>query len=81
MSASSDYQRLRAHLAFLSMTAAAEALPGLLDQAAKSFHSSAPVGPNRSGSTTCAWCRAASRWPREVPMASSLLVIRPMSSR
>ena len=31
----SDYQRLRAHLAFLRMTAAAEALPGLLDQAAK----------------------------------------------
>jgi len=35
MSASSDYQKLRAHLAFLRMTAAAEALPGLLEQAAK----------------------------------------------
>jgi DNA replication protein DnaC len=29
----SDYQRLRAHLAFLRMTAAAEALPGLLEEA------------------------------------------------
>jgi DNA replication protein DnaC len=36
MSESSDYQRLRAHLAFLRMTAAAEALPGLLDEAVKS---------------------------------------------
>ena len=36
MSAGSDYQRLRAHLAFLRMGAAAEALPGLLDEAAKS---------------------------------------------
>jgi DNA replication protein DnaC len=35
MSAASDYQRLRAHLAFLRMGAAAEALPGLLDQATK----------------------------------------------
>jgi len=35
VSASSDYQKLRAHLAFLRMTAAAEALPGLLEQAAK----------------------------------------------
>ena len=35
MSAGSDYQRLRAHLAFLRMTAAAEALPGLLDEAIK----------------------------------------------
>ena len=35
ISAGSDYQRLRAHLAFLKMTAAAEALPGLLDEAAK----------------------------------------------
>ena len=35
MSAASNYQRLRAHLAFLRMTAAAEALPGMLDQAAK----------------------------------------------
>ena len=35
MTAGSDYQRLRAHLAFLRMTAAAEALPGLLDEAAK----------------------------------------------
>ena len=34
MSAGSDYQRLRAHLAFLRMGAAAEALPGLLDEAA-----------------------------------------------
>jgi DNA replication protein DnaC len=33
MSAGSDYQKLRAHLAFLRMTAAAEALPGLLDEA------------------------------------------------
>ena len=33
MSAGSDYQRLLAHLAFLRMTAAAEALPGLLDEA------------------------------------------------
>ena len=33
MSAESDYQRLRAHLAFLRLTAAAEALPGLLDEA------------------------------------------------
>jgi DNA replication protein DnaC len=33
MSAGSDYQRLRAHLAFLRMTAAAEALPALLDEA------------------------------------------------
>ena len=35
MSAASDYQRLRSHLAFLRMTAAAEALPALLDEAAK----------------------------------------------
>ena len=35
MTAGSDYQRLRAHLGFLRMTAAAEALPGLLDEAAK----------------------------------------------
>src|SRR4051812_5668782 len=35
MSAGSDYQRLRAHLAFLRMSAAAEALPALLDEAAK----------------------------------------------
>jgi len=35
MSAASDYQRLRSHLAFLRMTAAAEALPGLLEEAAK----------------------------------------------
>ena len=35
MSSSSDYQKLRAHLAFLRMTAAAEALPGLLDEATK----------------------------------------------
>ena len=33
MSAGSDYQRLRSHLAFLRMTAAAEALPGLIDEA------------------------------------------------
>lgn len=33
MSEQSDYQRLRAHLAFLRMSAAAEALPGLLDEA------------------------------------------------
>jgi DNA replication protein DnaC len=35
MSAASDYQRLRSHLAFLRMTAAAEALPGLLEEAGK----------------------------------------------
>ena len=35
MNASSDYQKLRAHLAFLRMTAAAEALPALLEHAAK----------------------------------------------
>jgi hypothetical protein len=35
MNAPSDYQKLRAHLAFLRMTAAAEALPALLEQAAK----------------------------------------------
>ena len=41
MSAGSDHQRLRAHLAFLRMTAAAEALPALLDEAtgAKLSHS------------------------------------------
>jgi DNA replication protein DnaC len=41
MSAGSDYQRLRAHLAFLRMAAAAEALPGLLEEArrAKLSHS------------------------------------------
>lgn len=33
MTERSDYQVLRAHLAFLQMTAAAEALPGLLDEA------------------------------------------------
>lgn len=33
MSAGSDYQRLRSHLAFLRMSAAAEALPGLLEEA------------------------------------------------
>ncbi len=33
MSTGSDYQRLRAHLAFLRMGAAAEALPGLLEEA------------------------------------------------
>jgi DNA replication protein DnaC len=35
MSAGSDYQKLRAHLAFLRMTAAAEALPALLEEAAR----------------------------------------------
>ena len=35
MNASSDYQKLRAHLAFLRMTAAAEALPGELEHAAR----------------------------------------------
>jgi DNA replication protein DnaC len=35
MSGTSDYQRLRSHLAFLRMTAAAEALPALLDEATK----------------------------------------------
>jgi len=35
MTGQSDYQRLRAHLAFLSMSAAAEALPGLLEEATK----------------------------------------------
>jgi len=41
MSAGSDYQRLRSHLAFLRMGAAAEALPGLLEEArtAKWSHS------------------------------------------
>jgi integrase len=33
MSKSSEYQRLRAHLAFLRLSAAAEALPGMLDTA------------------------------------------------
>ena len=33
VNASSDYQKLRAHLAFLRMTAAAEALPGELEHA------------------------------------------------
>ena len=40
MSAGSDYQKLRAHLAFLRMTAAAEALPALLEEAAKNKLSS-----------------------------------------
>jgi DNA replication protein DnaC len=35
MTDSSEYQRLRAHLAFLRMGAAAEALPALLDEAIK----------------------------------------------
>jgi DNA replication protein DnaC len=35
MTGSSDYQKLRAHLAFLRMTAAAEALPAELDHAVK----------------------------------------------
>jgi DNA replication protein DnaC len=35
MTANSDYQRLRAHLAFLRMAAAAEVLPGLLEEATK----------------------------------------------
>jgi DNA replication protein DnaC len=35
VSANSDYQKLRSHLAFLRMAAAAEALPGLLEQATK----------------------------------------------
>ncbi|MHB8342223.1 MAG: IS21-like element helper ATPase IstB [Mycobacteriales bacterium] len=35
MSAGSDYQKLRAHLAYLRMSAAAEALPALLDEASK----------------------------------------------
>ncbi len=35
MNEGSDYQRLRAHLAFLRMGAAAEALPALLDEAVK----------------------------------------------
>ncbi len=35
MTGHSDYQRLRSHLAFLRMGAAAEALPGLLDEAIK----------------------------------------------
>ncbi len=33
MTEGSEYQKLRSHLAFLRMTAAAEALPGELDQA------------------------------------------------
>lgn len=33
MSATSDYQRLRSHLAFLRLSAAAEALPALLEEA------------------------------------------------
>jgi len=36
MSEGSEYQKLRSHMAFLRMTAAAEALPGELDHAAKS---------------------------------------------
>jgi len=35
MSAASDYQRLRSHLAFLRLSAAAEALPGLLEEAVR----------------------------------------------
>jgi DNA replication protein DnaC len=35
MNEGSDYQKLRAHLAFLRMGAAAEALPALLDEAVK----------------------------------------------
>jgi hypothetical protein len=35
MSEGSEYQQLRSHLAFLRMTAAAEALPGELDHAIK----------------------------------------------
>ena len=35
MTESSEYQKLRSHLAFLRMTAAAEALPGALDHALK----------------------------------------------
>jgi DNA replication protein DnaC len=35
MSERSDYQKLRAHLAFLRMSAAAQALPALLDEATK----------------------------------------------
>ena len=35
MSGGSEYQQLRAHLAFLRMTAAAESLPGELDHAIK----------------------------------------------
>ena len=35
MTERSDYQKLRAHLAFLRMAAAAEALPGLLDEATR----------------------------------------------
>ena len=35
MTERSDYQKLRAHLAFLRMTAAAEALPAILDEANK----------------------------------------------
>jgi hypothetical protein len=40
MNAGSDYQKLRAHLAFPRMTAAAEALPALLEEAAKNELSS-----------------------------------------
>lgn len=43
MNAASDYQKLRAHLAFLRMTAAAEALPALLEEAAKDRLSSQAV--------------------------------------
>jgi DNA replication protein DnaC len=35
MTATSDYQKLRAHLAFLKMAAAAEALPGVLEEATR----------------------------------------------
>jgi hypothetical protein len=35
MSEASEYQKLRSHLAFLRMTAAAEALPGELERAMK----------------------------------------------
>ncbi len=44
MSAGSDYQRLRAHLAFLRMSAAAEALPALLDEAVKAKLGRVPRG-------------------------------------
>ena len=58
MSAASDYQRLRAHLAFLRMGAAAEALPGLLDEAAKTGsptrRSSNGSSPSRSTPLTSA---------------------------
>ena len=58
MTETSEYQKLRAHLAFLRMAAAAEALPAELDHATKAKLS--PLRRSSNGS-----------WPSRSPPSTS----------